>query len=127
MNLDNNKKIIIGLIAFFAVVSLGLGPFLHKREAVKIVQEVLGHWKNGNLAMAIDYWENQDDSPPMYGLTSYKIKSKSFGKKDGSRHAKILVELDLSAENILPSGDWMFEVSYTNIGWRVVDFYLSSE
>ena len=117
-----NKKIIITLAVVLLTVNFLLRPFLHKKESTKIVEKILSLWEAGNVADTFDYWQNIKKTPPVSSLYSYKIINNVFDKKDGRYHAKIIVEIDFDS-NILTSGEWIFELSYTKLGWKVIKFY----
>ncbi len=117
-----NKKIIITLAVVLLTVNFLLRPFLHKKESTKIVEKILSLWEAGNVADTFDYWQDIKKTPPVSSLYSYKIINNVFDKKDGRYHAKIIVEIDFDS-NILTSGEWIFELSYTKLGWKVIKFY----
>ncbi|MCK5632469.1 hypothetical protein KAH94_01865 [bacterium] len=117
-----NKKIIITLAVVLLTVNFLLRPFLHKKESTKIVEKILSLWEAGTVADTFDYWQNIKKTPPVSSLYSYKIINNVFDKKDGRYHAKIIVEIDFDS-NILTSGEWIFELSYTKLGWKVIKFY----
>jgi len=124
MNITKSQKIIIGVVGGFLLIYTSVIPYFHKREAMRIVTDVIKYWENGDLSYAFGYWEIKENSPPVYGVESSKILSKVFDKKDGRRHAEITVSLVFATNNILPSGDWVFELSQTRYGWKIINFYL---
>ena len=121
-----NKKYVIGsVIAAFVLLNILLVPYLNKRSAIKSVKKVLTFWVEDNLIEPVEFWEDPEKSPPVYGLQSFKILNKRFYKKDGGYFAEIVVVLNLSQNTIMPSGkSWVFKLKNTSKRWKIVDFYI---
>ena len=114
------------LIGFLLFINFAIRPFLSYRDAYKHIETYLTNVQKGNLTNIYTLWENKEKSPPIYNRTSYKIKSKTYYKKDGAKWASFVVQIDLAGENILPSGkDWTFTLSYTKVGWKIMNGYIN--
>jgi len=61
MTLTKQHKIIIAVVIGFLFINFSLIPYFQKREAIRIAKDVLKHWDNGDLSLAIDYWEIQEN------------------------------------------------------------------
>jgi len=122
------KNIIIGLsIVAFLTLSFATKPYLHQRDAARIVETVLAHWENGDLALAMPYWEKAVDSPPVFNLTTYKVEEGNVSKNNGKHVAQIFATLEFPPGNPLPSGNkWIFELNKTRYGWKITDFRIFS-
>lgn len=123
-----NKRNIILFLSIVVLLSFNLvvRPYWQRKDAVKVVETVLAHWKKGDLTLAMRYWEKEKDSPPIYGLTAYKIGKGQLDKKSGMPHARIAVTLDFPPDSPFPSGkEWTFELNKTRYGWKVAAFRLS--
>jgi len=117
---------IVLLIASLLVFNIALQPYLHRRDALKIVNTVLGHWENDNLTLAMSYWDKEIDSPPVYGLIDYEIGKGEYNKKDGVYSADIAATLNFNLDNLLPTGEeWTFHLKKTHAGWKITGFRLS--
>ena len=116
---------IAGAIILFLALNFVLRPYLYQRSAVKLVLRVLDAWNNGDLTNAYHAWEEPQQAPPVYNLTSYELLQKNFYQDQGTRHAEILTDLQFPDDNITPSGEWIFHLKETRGGWKVVDFYQS--
>jgi len=126
MNKKNRNIFISIIIVIILAINLILIPYLHRRTVNRIVDEVLTHWKTGDFLLAYNLWETEDKSPPVNGLSSFKITNRLFDKNKGRRHALITADLQFTRDNLLPSGIWTFELSDTHIGWKITDFYQPS-
>ena len=125
-----NKKQIVAAIAILVVLAaiFSLKPMLRRNDAVKTVRVVLNHWKNGDLTLAMPYWEMQEDSPPVYDLMAYQIREAGITKKDGLYHARVSAMLEFPLGNQFPSGKkWSFQLIKTRYGWKIKDFVLSED
>lgn len=119
-----NQKIIIGaFIMLLLFINFVFRPFLHKRESFNVVKNVLSLWEEGNIAESYVHWDNPNKFPPISMLVSQEIVKKEFFKKDGKYRSKVTVLANFGKNENLPEGKWVFELSYTDIGWKVVDFY----
>lgn len=120
------KALILGILAFLIGLNLLLTPYLNKREATKIVRTVLQLWKEGDIPGAFTYWENQEQTPPVYDLISSEVRKKVFTKTGKDWQARIFVSLEFPEGNVLPSGkEWVFELKPTKLGWKITDFRLA--
>lgn len=120
--MKNKNILIISVIICLLGINLLLVPYIHRREAIKIVNTVLNLWVEGDLPSAFDHWEDQQKTPPIYDLASFEINQKTFSKKDGIRQAQISATLTFPAGHTLPSGrKWVFELQKTPLGWKIVD------
>lgn len=120
---DKALLFVIPVVILLVLGNLFLPPYLHRREATRIVTAVLNGWASGAIPETFQYWEDPHSAPPAYNLISYRINNKNFDKKDGRRHAQIFVTLEFSADNVLPSGkEWIFELRQTKLGWKIKGF-----
>ena len=122
----NQRNILIGvcIAALLFLNSFGR-PYLRRRNALKTVQTVLNHWKDGNLTQAMSFWEHEKDSPPVYNLSGYRIVKQIFKKEDNVYTALITTVLYFPSNNQFPSGEkWLFKLAKTRHGWRITDFRL---
>ena len=120
------RKSVLG-IAGVAVILLLLvfvvQPQLRQRDAQKTVETILTHWQNNDLLPAMTFWQNEEDSPPVYDLLSYEILNKEFGKEEGQYYANITVQLIFPTGNpFFTDKNWVFSLKKTRHGWRVFDF-----
>ena len=114
------------LIAFLIFINFAIKPFLSYRDAYKHIETYLTNVQKGNLTNIYILWDNKNNSPPIYNMTSYKIKNKTFYKKDGVKWASFKVDIYLAGGNILPSGkEWTFDLSYTKVGWKIMAGYMN--
>ena len=121
------KQNIIIAVSILALLTLNLTikPYIRRRDATRVVEAVLTHWAEGDLLLAMPYWEKEIDSPPVYNLITYKIEEKKFSKNNGTYSAQIIAALDFPPGNLFPSGKrWAFELNKTRYGWKVADFHL---
>ena len=121
------KQILLAVaVIIFLFLNFGLKPYLKKQKAIKITEEILNLWTEGNLMDSAVYWEKKQDYPPLYGILSYKITSSDFYKKQNLLHSKISATLEFSANNLYADKkDWTF-VLKRNLGyWKVITFYPS--
>ena len=121
------KTIIYAVIAvlFYLFVFI---PYLHNREATRVVVSVLKAWSENDFVKAFDGWLIQQQSPPIYGVSSYKILKKTFDRQDKTRHARFFVFIKFNDEVDLPSERiWEFELKKTSLGWKIIDFHLSKD
>jgi len=121
--------IILSTIIFTIILSginFGLKPYLEKRTCERILVDVLERWKDGDLLKTFDYWANSDQSPPIYNLDSYKIKSKAIIRSaKNQKSIQFIVLLEFPKNNLMPSGkDWVFQMQKTRYGWKIVEFKL---
>lgn len=101
--------------------------YLRQRNALRIVQTVLTYWENGDIPQAMSFWENENDSPPVYEILTYEIGKKTFGKEGGVYTALIAVMIYFPTNNQFPTGkEWTFELNKTRYGWKIMDFRLSA-
>ncbi|OGX38336.1 MAG: hypothetical protein A3C36_00580 [Omnitrophica WOR_2 bacterium RIFCSPHIGHO2_02_FULL_52_10] len=115
----------IALLTFLASIFF-LKSVLRREDAVKTVRAVLKHWRNGDLTLAMPYWEAQEDSPPVYDLMAYEIGEGEVIKKDGMYHARVSAVLEFPQGNPFPSGKkWSFQLMKTRYGWKIKDFVIS--
>ncbi|OGX07721.1 MAG: hypothetical protein A2Y06_03930 [Omnitrophica WOR_2 bacterium GWA2_37_7] len=120
----NNKNILIGaFIIILLFINFVFRPFLHKRESFRIVDKVLSLWEEGDIPSSYFYWDNPKKMPPVTRLLSHEIIKKEFYKKDRKNRSKVTVIADFGKNENLPAGKWIFELSYTDIGWKIVEFY----
>ena len=57
-------------------------------------------------------------------MQNLHLSEKEFSKENKIDYVKFLVEINLSSENLLPSGkEWIFRFEDTKYGWKVVGFY----
>ena len=118
----------IYIVIFIFLSFVIIPPLLYYKETTQIAKSVLLDWKMGNLPDTYQYWEDPQKSPPIYGLTSYKIIKKKFSKINGIKQVGIIVNLDFSEDNVSPSGKlWTFLFKKTKFGWKIVDFNLVNE
>lgn len=121
--IHKQKFLITGIIVFLLGLNFLLTPYLHKREATNIVTTVLRLWAEGNIPGAFGYWENQEQTPPVYDVVSSTVNKKIFKKREKTWQARIFVTLEFREGNILPSGrEWVFELKPTKLGWKITDF-----
>jgi len=120
------QNVIIGLsIVALLALNFAIKPYLRQRDAMRIVKTVLAYWENGDLALAMPYWEKETDSPPVYNLITYKIEEGKVSKNNGVYSAHIISTLDFPPGNLFPSGKkWIFELNKTRYGWKITDFHL---
>lgn len=120
----NNKNILIGaFIIILLFINFVFRPFLHKRESFRIVDKVLSLWEEGDIPSSYFYWDNPKKMPPVTILLSHEIINKEFYKKDRKNRSKVTVIANFGKNENLPAGKWIFELSYTDIGWKIVEFY----
>ena len=124
--MDRKTKLIVsGFLFVFFYFSVFI-PYLHNREATRVVMSVLNAWSTNDFVKAFDGWEIQQQSPPIYGVTSWTILKKIFDRQDGVRHAQFLVFIKFNPGVDMPLEKvWVFELKKTRLGWKIVDFHLS--
>ncbi len=123
--MSKNKISIIACFLFLLSLNIFLKPYLEQREVIKIVRTVLTCWQKGDLPSVYALWKNPEKSPPVYGLISYKIKNKYFGKREKISYAQVSTMLEFTTDNIAPSEkEWMFELEKGNGSWKIIDFHL---
>jgi len=122
----NKQYFVIGLVfVVLLILSITIKPNLRQRDVTRIVETVLTHWENGDIPMAMSYWERAVDSPPVFGLTAYEINDGKVIKKNGIFSAQVTATLDFSPNNTFPSGKkWIFDLNKTRYGWKIIDFHL---
>ena len=121
--MNNKKTFVSAFIIILLFINFVFRPFLHKKESFKIVYDILSLWEEGNIAKSYFYWDDPNKLPPVSILLSHEVIKKEFYKKKGERHSKVTVMANFGENKSLPQGKWVFELSYTDIGWKVVDFY----
>ena len=120
-----NIAITISIIALLAL-SYAVKPYLHLRDAQKIVTTVLTLWENNDLTLAMPYWEKEINSPPVYDLIDYKIGKGEISKENGTYFAHFTAILNFPPGNLFPSGEqWIFKLKKLRYGWKITDFRLS--
>jgi len=65
-------SLVIAMLSF----NIFLKPYLHFKDAIKIVKTILPRWENNDLTLAMPYWEKEIDSPPIYSLMSFMKSEK---------------------------------------------------
>jgi len=123
----NKKTTLIALSCVVALLFLFLvaKPYLKKRDVTNTVKNILIHWQNGDLTLAMTYWEKETDSPPIYGLKSFKIHRAKFFKKDNIQQGYVIATLYFTPDNQFPTEKkWIFELKKTRYGWKVAKFDL---
>jgi hypothetical protein len=124
-----NTKVILSifLVSVFVLLNFGLKPYLQKKEAVTTAREILDLWVEGNLMASSVYWEEKQDYPPLYGITSYELTDIEYYKKDKTLFAKISARLRFTSNNIYADRkNWVFVLERKIRSWKVVDFYCES-
>lgn len=124
-----NRKTAISIITFLCVLafSVQIRSCLRQKDAVKTVRAVLTDWKNGNLILAMSYWTDETDSPPVYGLTGFEIGDLEINKTGGMYTALVTATLEFTPDNPMPSGkSWVFTLKKTRYGWKIFDFRLAA-
>lgn len=122
----NKQNIIVGLL-FVVLLTLNftIKPYLRQRDTVRIIETVLTHWENGDLTLAMPYWEHEVDSPPVYNLLAYEVGKGKVSRNNGRYSAQIIATLNFPPGNPLPSGKkWIFELIKTRYGWKITDFHI---
>ena len=123
--MNKNSLIIIAVVVALISLNIFLKPYLRKRDVTNIVQTILTDWQKGDIPSVYPFWQDPQNSPPIYGLASYQIKNKIFTEKEGVFYARVFVVLQFPEGNIIPSNkEWVFELSKTKYGWQVLDFHL---
>lgn len=120
----NKRNIVIGiLIIALSSLNFVFKPYLRRRDALRIVETVLTYWKNGDLTLAMPYWEKEINSPPVYGLITYEITGGKISKKDGIHSAEVTANLEFPLDNPSHSGKkWIFELNKTRYGWKITGY-----
>lgn len=130
MSLPANKRniIIAAVVAALLLLNFIIKPYIRNRDVVKVVTSVLEHWESGDLGLAMEYWEHEADSPPVYNLIGYTIEGSQVGKTDGRRSGEVTAMLEFAENKIFPTGRrWKFSLLKTRYGWKVVDFKMLNE
>lgn len=123
--MKKNNIVIVLIVITLLSLSFFAKPYFRRREAINVVNSVLKHWKNGDLTLAMSYWENKEESPPIYDLIAYKVGKGDVYKKDHVYSAHIIAVLDFPPNNPLPSKkEWVFKLNKTRYGWKITDFRL---
>lgn len=117
--MPNQLRIVVAFLVFILTVHFAVVPFLHKRQASRTVETILSLWQAGDLAPTFKYWKDEELSPPVYGVSSYKILDKKFSPE---KKAEFLVAVEFSEGNFLKSGRWLFSLKHTNDGWKILSF-----
>ncbi|MCK5591748.1 MAG: hypothetical protein KAI72_07315 [Candidatus Pacebacteria bacterium] len=123
------KRIILITVFVSALLFLNFfgKSYLRRRNALQVMQTVLTYWENGDIPQAMSFWENENNSPPVYEILTYEIGKKTFGKEDGVYTAFIAVTIYFPTNNQFPTGkEWIFELNKTRYGWKIMDFRLST-
>ena len=111
-----------------ASVLLMTKSYFLQKDALKVVRSVLQSWQDDDLVSAISHWENEEASPPIYGLAAYDISRGTITKKDGTYYAKVLATLIFAENARFPSSkQWTFILKKTRYGWKITDFILSED
>jgi len=125
-----NKKSVIAAVVLvtFLATTFYLKTVLRRKDAVKTVNTILTHWKDGDLTLAMSYWKFPEESPPVYDLLSFEVGKGIVEKKDGVYQAYVPVKLEFPEGNQLPSGrKWSFRMAKTRYGWKITEFALSGD
>ena len=126
--MDKKNILIISLIALVLFHLFVFIPYLHRREATRAVLSAFKSWETGDMKYSFNVWKDYENSPPVYNLVLGKITKRMFDNKDGARHALIYAVLEFQPDNSFPSGkEWIFELSKTPLGWKIIDFHQVAE
>ena len=120
-------KTIIYLGLAIAVVSICLIPlqsFLLKRDLTRTTITILKNWETNNLPANYVYWKVQENAPPIYGLSSYKIIKSSYKIEGNIPIYRFYLALEFPPDNLLPAGKtWILEYyKFPRLGWLVANF-----
>jgi|GEM_PF-1904037 len=126
--MDKKQKYILSAVVAFLVIQFILVPLISRRKALSVTKNILQNWVIGDVAMALKNFVSPEKSPPIYGLKSYKIKSSRFDRHEGKLRAQFWIDLNFSADNVLPSGKtWICELTLDRGRWLASKFYPSSD
>ncbi len=119
-------RYIAGGIAAFLLLQFVLIPFISRQKASATVKAILENWAKDDAVAAAKYFMEPEQSPPIYDLKSYTIKSQRFGSVNGKKTAQFWVELEFPPGNVLPSErTWVGEMVLDKGNWRAISFKLS--
>ena len=122
----DKKKILIAvtIITTILLINIPFQKYLLERELTRTTLTILKNWESNNLPANFVYWKEPLNSPPIYGLDSYKIEKYIFKKKGDILSCEFYLRLDFPADNLLPSGKtWILEYyKFPRLGWLVADF-----
>lgn len=112
--------IIFSVIAALFILQFGVKPLLYKREALRTLKTIFGFWKEGLTLEVLYYFQDSNNSLPIYNLSSFKIKSQKINKKEAIKSYVFTARLDFPQNNIVPSGeDWEIVLSDLPDGWKI--------
>jgi hypothetical protein len=122
--MNKQQKIVASIVAAVLLLTFPIKYFIISHSSTKTMKAILQYWKEKDFYNAIEQWEDREKSPPVDGLNSYTINKKKFFKKNGKHHAQFFVTLDFPAGNpfFVPGREWIFELNYTAVGWKVISF-----
>ena len=120
---------IIALSVFlFISVFLHVKNYLKQREVARLVTTVLNYWLKDDLSKTYIYWENEKETPPIYGLMSYEIKGQILGRRENAPYGQVYATFEFTPNNLLPSDkEWVFEIIKTRYGWKIKDLHPNYE
>jgi hypothetical protein len=126
MNIQN--KIIAIVVLVILLVSFPIRSFIIKNSSIKAMKTILRYWQEKDFYNAIEQWEDRQKSPPVDGLNGYTINKKEFFRKNGDLYAKFFINLDFPPGNkfFVPDEEWIFELHYSALGWKVSDFAIAN-
>ena len=112
--------IIIGIALTFQLIII---PYTNKKSAAQVVFYILDHWKEKDILVTIDYWQDPNTFPPVSYIESYKIAWQRFYRLEKQSYVETYVKIDFGQGSSLKDGkEWLFKLTNTTTGWRVVAF-----
>jgi len=123
--MDNNKKIIIGVVAAILLINFGLVPLINRQKGKAIVKRVFSFWVAKDNASGVAYFKDKTKFPPIYDLQSYTIETVKFEKVNGDLRGKFWLVLHFPQDNLLPDGKtWYCEIGKVSREWMILDLHI---